>query len=232
MSSLQTRLEALATAVGTDIKAVKAATGVSVTPSGLAVVTGTNVQSAIAQLDAEAAVSRRAAKPSFMRAGATAETFPRYSINGATTALVSGTMQLAAIELVKGDVVGKITFLSGNVAGGTIAHQYAALLNSAGLVLGTSTDKTNTLAIPTYTEIPYAITNPYTCTATGLFYVAWCVTATTMPQFQNLAGQNVVGLAPQLSGRVASQTTPPPVGSPLTITNPGQAAPWAWVSAS
>jgi hypothetical protein len=114
--------------------------------------------------------------------GAIAENVPRYLAGTATTAGTSGTVYLAAVYLYAGQLVSNITITTGGTAFTTPTNQFFGLYSgnpTAPALLATSANQTTT-ALPANTVKTLAMTTPYRVPTSGIYYVAFMVTATTM----------------------------------------------------
>lgn len=164
------------------------------------------------------------------RTGSFVETMPRWQPT-ASSALVSGQMQMLAVGLLKGQVVAKIAFHTGTTAAGTPTNQWFALYSSALALLGTTTDDTTT-AWAANAEKQLAMSSPYTVPADGLFYIVCMVAATTPPSLLSVATNGFLPqLAPIVVGRDTTHTAlTNPASAPGTATlAAGSVMPYAWV---
>lgn len=118
--------------------------------------------------------------------GMVSETISR--LDGAFTAATIVTSQPAytAVNLVQGQVVANLTFWSHSTAAATPTHLLFGLADSTGKIVATSADAT-TAAWAANSAKTLAMTTAYTVPADGLYYVAICSTATTVPTINGLA---------------------------------------------
>lgn len=249
VSSVFTRTGAVVAATGD-----YAASQVSVNDTGLIVVTHTNVQGALADLDAAANLVVGApvkdanghipesaipvlnpADRMLMRTGAIAESFSRRW--GST--LAAGTCQTGkayyiAIPVTKGQVISDITF-NAVAASITPTHWWFALYSSAltGGPLAISADQTTTVwAIG---EKTLAMTAPYTVTADG--YVYACVmqaaaTPATISAAESGGSLSPYLLAPAISFVDSTNTglTTPATAASAPVQTTGFNPLYAWLS--
>lgn len=110
-----------------------------------------------------------------------AETIPWFNVISVNlTPPATGQMSLTPIRLEEGDVVTNIIFMSGNtaLAGGT--HAWFALYDPALALCGQTADDTSP-AWGTYALRTKALATPYTVPTSGIYRLAACICATTMP---------------------------------------------------
>lgn len=140
-------------------------------------------------------------------AGSKAETIPRNlcpetNATGPTT----GQICLTAIYLNSGTVVSNISYASATTAAGTPTHYNFGLYSTAFSRLATGTDQTST-AWAANTVKTLAMQSPYTVVNTGLHYVAYMMTASTMPTLKGSAAWvsgALRGQPPALQGIMAT----------------------------
>lgn len=140
---------------------------------------------------------------------------------GDVSPLATGVLTLVAIPLYAGDIVTNITFKSHTTAAGTPTHWWFALYDGSYNLLGQTADQTST-AWGTFTAKTLALTSAYTVTASGIYYAAIMVAATTVPSLDGLtASSSSTGAAAYLTGQklLAGQ-----FGSGYTTTAPSSAA--------
>lgn len=112
-----------------------------------------------------------------------AETMPRQTcpeVN--TTIAASGTLALQAIYLTAGQLVSNITISSATTAAGTPTNYFFALysgLQSAPALLAQSANQTTT-AWAANTVKTLAMTTPYRVPTSGVYYIGYMMTATTV----------------------------------------------------
>lgn len=112
--------------------------------------------------------------------GTLAETIPRQicpEVN--TTAPASGTLGMMAIYLVAGTLVSNITLSSATTAAGTPTNYFFALYDGNRNLLAQSANQTTT-AWPSNTVKTLAMTTPYRVPTSGLYYIGYFMTATTV----------------------------------------------------
>jgi hypothetical protein len=152
--------------------------------------------------------------------------------------MVSGTLQLVAIELLKGDPVNNITFVPGTTGATTPTHQWFALFDASRNKLKVTSDDTSTA----WSAITASASNKktlavaggaYTVPASGKYYLGVVVVAATPPTLTGAPGSG--GLisveAPAIAGRADTGLTDPtscPATAAAITTNAG--VPYAYVS--
>jgi hypothetical protein len=155
-----------------------------------------------------------------------AENFPHDQITTDLVAsLVTQVMTSVAIPLIQGDIITKMSVLSGATALGTPAHAWMALYSPAGALLGQSTDvPAQALAANTVLTHTFAATIPIT--ATGVYFAAIMIQATVVPTLVGkqsgaiVAGQLAMNTAfvypaiAQNSGSALTTTAPATIASP------------------
>ena len=163
-------------------------------------------------------------------AAATAVTFPRVFANTASGAITNGVLCVVAIGLPKGLVVNGCAFATKSTAAVTIAHGWYALLDpgtgSGPVPRAVTADQagSGTWLAAVNSLYPLTFASPYTIPSSGLYYLGFMISATTMP---NLAGPGLVtaGLVsatPVLAGTSSTgQTTPPTLGTAMTAITAG-----------
>lgn len=143
-------------------------------------------------------------------AGILAETMRREECPEVNTVVATtGHVALQAIWLRAGTIVSNITFVSATTAAGTpTAYAFglvsggAAGAPAAGTTLASSADQTNT-AWAANTAKTLAMTTPYVVPASGVYYLAFACTATTVPTLKGGTAKTdgtLAGLTPPLSG--------------------------------
>lgn len=164
--------------------------------------------------------------------GALRETFPRVLANA--TAFVPATTDayLSAITLYAGDVVSNISlYATAAQSGGS--HAWVALLDSTRKVLAVSADQTGaTYFSPANSFITTSLGGSFTVTTSGLYFIAFSATASSMPQFIQMTVPNShFGLAtPILGGFSGVQSTPPALAATLTAVSVVGGQVYAYVS--
>lgn len=151
--------------------------------------------------------------------GTLAETFPRHictEVN--TTMAASGTLNMQLIYLKAGQLVTSISLCSATTAANTPTHYLFGLFDSSRNLLATSTDQTSTAwAANTYKTL--AMTTPYRVTTSGLYYIGYFMTATTVP---TLKGHLAKG-ATQLNGTAPITGGSSSTGLTTALPNPAAA---------
>ncbi len=151
-------------------------------------------------------------------------------------ALTTQVITAVPIVLEVGDRVTSISALSGATAASVPTNYWFALYDTAATpaLLGQSADQT-TAAWAADTVKTLALATAYTATATGVYYVALMVKATTVPSLicrvagraaangALLTGYKVKGLT---SGAALTTTAPATLATPTTVAN----RPWVAVS--
>lgn len=112
--------------------------------------------------------------------GAIRMTMQRTNTIANVASLTSGQLYLVGINLIAGDVVTSITFMSGTQAAVTPTAQLFGLYSSARALRATSADATSA-AWAANSIKTLAMVTPYTITTTGLHYIGLSVVAGTVP---------------------------------------------------
>ena len=170
------------------------------------------------------------ASAGILPAGATgnvlAQTFDRKMGATATTACVSGTLTMVAILLPAGMTVTGITFVSGTTAEAGGTHLWYALYRGDNLALmAQSADDTGAASLAANTALRKALTTPQVLPYTGLYYLAFLCTATTMPthmvQTSTAFANGGTGMTPVLAGtsNTGLTATAPAVANAPTAAN-------------
>lgn len=152
------------------------------------------------------------------------ENFPHDQITTDLVAsLTTQVMTSVAIPLVAGDIITTMSVLSGATALASPSHAWMALYSPAGVLLGQSTD-VPAQALAANTVLTHTFATPIAISATGVYFAAIMIQATTVPTLAGKASGAVV--AGQLAMNTAftypalAQTS----GSALTTTAPGTIA--------
>ena len=112
--------------------------------------------------------------------GTIAETMPREQCPEVNTAApATGVLGLMAVKLRAGDLVSTIDLWSATTAAGTPTNYMAGLFDANRNLLATSTNKT-TEAWAANSLKSFAMTTPYRVPVTGLYYIGYFMTATTV----------------------------------------------------
>lgn len=154
-------------------------------------------------------------------AGTIAETIPRHlcpEIN--TTVAASGTLFLQAIYLVAGQLVSNITLASATTAAATPTNYFAALYDANRNLRALSANQT-TAAWPANTVKSFAMVAPYRVPTSGLYYIGYMMTATTVATLKGGAaktGGQLSSAAPALHGISTTGLTTgvPPIAAAIT----------------
>jgi hypothetical protein len=175
---------------------------------------------------ANAGVMNNSSSEAMHAANTIASSLNRSAIASQTIALATGTLGMTGVSLVKGMVITNIVVMTGSTAGATLTHQWAGLYTSPAsgpVLVAVSADGTST-AIGANTAITFALSTPYTVTASGIYYIGVLVTnGATQPTFAGAVGGNVATatLPPILAGTSnTGLTTPQTVGTTATTITP------------
>ena len=151
--------------------------------------------------------------------GTIAETMPREICTEAnTTMAVSGTLNMQAIYLRAGQLVSSISLHSASTGAGTPTNYRFGLFDLASRALLAESANQTTPAWASQTLKTLAMGTPYRVPTSGLYYIGYYMTATTVPTIKGFTGKTggqLAGTAPILHG--ASTTG-------LTTANPNPAA--------
>ncbi len=111
------------------------------------------------------------------------ENFPRDQINVDNAIGTTGLITAAAIWVNTGDVITKASICVGATAGATLTHKYFALYSNATIpaLIGTQQADDTAAAMAANTVYSGTFGATYTVTTSGLIWVAFCVTGTTIP---------------------------------------------------
>jgi hypothetical protein len=135
--------------------------------------------------------------------GTLAETMPRETcpeVN--TTVAASGTLFMQAIYLKAGQLVSNITLASATTAAGTPTNYFAALYDVNRNLLAQSANQTTT-AWAANTVKTFAMTTPYRVQTSGVYYIGYFMTATTVATLKGgtaKTGGQLAGSTPILHG--------------------------------
>lgn len=154
--------------------------------------------------------------------GTIAETIPReLLVETNTTVGATGVLNMMAIYLYAGQLVSNISISSATTAAGTPTN-YRFGLYSSGLVKLAESANQTTSAWAANTVKTLAMTTPYRVSASGLYYIGYYMTATTVPTLKGNLGKTggqLAGTAPILHGTSSTGLTtalPDPAGA-LTV---------------
>lgn len=135
--------------------------------------------------------------------GTLAETMPREICTETnTTMAASGTLNMQAIYLKAGWLVSNITLCSATTAANTPTNYRFGLFDSARVKLAESANQTTT-AWAANTVKTLAMGTPYRVPTSGLYYIGYYMTATTVPTLKGFTaktGAQLAGTAPILNG--------------------------------
>lgn len=147
----------------------------------------------------------------------------RTGIASGAVALTSGTLQLEAVYLTKGQVINNINWISGTTAAVTPTHEWGVIANSARVVLATTNDLL-TAAIGSFVNVSWPLTTPapgpLTITTTGIYYVGILVVAGTTPSMSGSVNSSATpaSLPPILSGTSNTGLAAGPLAVGTTLT--------------
>jgi hypothetical protein len=135
--------------------------------------------------------------------GTIAETHPReLVVETNTTMAASGSLNMQAVYLKAGQLVSSSTLWSATTAAGTPTHALAGLFDASRNLLATSADGTTT-AWAANSARTFAMITPYRVPVSGIYYIGYFMTATTVPTLKGIAARaatNIAGAAPILQG--------------------------------
>lgn len=155
--------------------------------------------------------------------GTLAETMPRETcpeVN--TTVAASGTLFLQAIYLKAGMLVSNITMCSATTAAGTPTNYFFALYDGNRNLKAQSANQT-TSAWTANTIKTLAMTTPYRVPTSGLYYIGYFMTATTVATLKGgtaKTGSQLAAVVPALNGTSTTglTTTLPNPAASISIT--------------
>lgn len=148
-----------------------------------------------------------------------AETLPRETCSETNTAVAaSGTLNMQAIYLKADQLVSTINLHSATTAANTPTHYFFGLYDSALNLVAQTADQTSTAwAANSYRALP--VVTPYRVPTSGLYYVGYFMTATTVPTLKGNAaktGGQLAAASPVLHGTSTTGLTtalPNPAGA-------------------
>lgn len=164
--------------------------------------------------------------------GTLAETMPRETcpeVN--TTVAASGTLFLQAIYLKAGQLVSNITMSSATTAAGTPTNYFFALYDGSRNLLAQSANQTTT-AWAANTVKTLAMTSAYRVPTSGVYYIGFMMTATTVATLKGgtaKTGGQLAGAAPILHGTSTTGLTTS-LPNPAAAISVGTASIYASVS--
>lgn len=149
---------------------------------------------------------------------------PRLLANTDLAALTTQIMTSVALPLAAGDIVTNLTFKSGATAAGTPTNWWFALYDRAGALLAQTADQL-TAAWAATTAKTVALATAQQILASGVYYAAVMVKATTVPTligFTTQAGASAGLLAAdkviaQTSGSALTGTAPATIATPTAV---------------
>jgi hypothetical protein len=153
--------------------------------------------------------------------GATCETFSRYFAGGTSGTMMTGTVYAVMIPLPPALTVNGATFTVKTTAASSVTPGWYALLDSSLTVRAVTDDQTlgNWTSMNTPVTIAFTLSGPYTLDwSGGPYYLAWCITAGTMPNAvvsSSAVPGGLVNATPQLCGTAGTGSTPPTYGTQL-----------------
>lgn len=164
--------------------------------------------------------------------GTLAETMPRETcpeVN--TTVAASGTLFLQAVYLKAGQLVSNISFYSATTAANTPTNYFFALYSEARALLAQSANQTSS-AWAANTIKTVAMTTPYRVPTSGVYYLAFMMTATTVPTLKGgtaKTGGQLAATAPILHGTSTTGLTTS-LPNPAAAITGGTASIWGAVT--
>lgn len=157
--------------------------------------------------------------PNLGIAGTLAETMPRELCTETnTTMAASGTLNMQAIYLKAGQRVSNISLASATTAASSPTNYRFCLFDGSRVLLAESANQT-TSAWAANTVKTLAMTTPYRVPTSGLYYIGYWMTATTVPTLKGFTaktGGQLAGTAPILHGSSSTgltTTSPNPAGA-------------------
>lgn len=152
-----------------------------------------------------------------------AETFDRSAAGSSLNAPVSGTLYMAAIPLMAGQICTSLSFASAGI-GATVPTNWWMALYDRNLALLASTADQLTAAIGASTVFTLALGTPYTVPVTDSYYFGLMVAATTPPrliiQTMNSTAISAFNHILAATSSTGLTTTPPnPAGALTAITS-------------
>jgi hypothetical protein len=148
------------------------------------------------------------------------------------SAPTSGTLQLFAIELVKGQVITNVAFATGST-GATAPTNYWFAIYGSDLSFKARTADQLTAAWGANTARILALTSTWTVPSSGLYYVGFLMAASAMPTLigisPNSNSQGSGNWAPIISGTSTTGMTAPTGAAAGALTTSGLRA-YAWLT--
>ena len=157
----------------------------------------------------------------------TRKNMSRWDVGSDTASLTTQVMTSVGLALMQGDIVTNLTFLSGTTAAGTPTNWWFALYDTSATpaLVGQTADQTST-AWAANTAKTLALATPYVVPASGIYYAAIMVKATTPPSLAGftlnnaaVAGAVITGqkVLAQTSGSALTTTAPATIATPTTV---------------
>jgi hypothetical protein len=142
--------------------------------------------------------------------GALAETLPRQFLTETnTTVAASGTLNMQAIYLTAGQLISTISLSSATTGAGTPTHYFFGLYDSSRNLLAQTADQTSSAWAANAVKT-LSLTTPYRVTVSGVYYIGYFMTATTVPTLKGFTARTatqVAGVAPILQGTSSTGLT-------------------------
>lgn len=161
------------------------------------------------------------------QSGTIAETTTRNYTLG-NVGLASGTLRAGPVGLTAGQVITAGNFIN-TASISAVTHIWYVIMDSAGKVLAVTADDTSGVWGVNATKT-LNFTSQFIAPTTGLYYFGVCAVGTTPPTIPGVSLSNTAyTFAPMIAPTVASQTTPPSVGTTLTLVA-GSVNPWGWLT--
>lgn len=161
-------------------------------------------------------------RPNLGLTGTIAETIPRELCPEVNTAVgATGVLFMQAIYLQAGQTISNIILWSATTAAGTPTNYNVGLFDSSRSLLAQGTNQTTT-AWAANTQKTFALTASYRVTASGLYYIGFYMTATTVVTLKGgtaKTGGQLAGGAPILQGTSSTglTTTMPNPAAAITV---------------
>ena len=137
--------------------------------------------------------------------GIVAENYERSSISADLAALTTQVMLSVGVPLQAGETITSLSFLSGATAAGTPTNYWAALYDTAGVLMAQSADAL-AAAWAADTAKTFTLSTVVAASVSGIYYAAGVIAA----------GQKVLA---QTSGSALVGTAPGTIATPTTVVN-------------
>ncbi|MFO1465862.1 MAG: hypothetical protein U1F35_05390 [Steroidobacteraceae bacterium] len=163
------------------------------------------------------------ARPNLGISGTLAESMPRETCPevNSTIPSASGTLFMQAIYLTAGQVINNIILSSATTAAGTPTHYIAGIYTSALALVANTADQTST-AWAANTVKTIALTAAYRVPTSGLYYIGFFMTATTIITMKGgtaRTGGQLAGTAPIVAGTSSTGLTTALPGTAAALTS-------------